>query len=42
MKFLDPGLRRDDDFEASSTKNVIPAQAGIHGLDSSGVRPSQK
>ncbi len=68
MKFLDPGLRRDDDFEVSSTNNVIPAQAGIqcrdsgrddnfeirrpnnvipaqagtHGLDSSGVRPSQK
>jgi hypothetical protein len=34
MNFLDPGLCRDDDFAASSTNNVIPAQAGIQCLDS--------
>jgi hypothetical protein len=27
-KTLDPGLRRDDDFEAKSSSNVIPAQGG--------------
>jgi hypothetical protein len=28
-KTLDPGFRRDDDVEANSSKNFIPAQAGI-------------
>jgi hypothetical protein len=31
-KTLDPGLRRDDDFEANHSSNVIPAQAGIQRL----------
>jgi hypothetical protein len=31
-KTLDPGLRRDDDFEANSLSSVIPAQAGIQRL----------
>jgi hypothetical protein len=26
---MDPGLRRDDDFEAKISSNIIPAQAGI-------------
>jgi hypothetical protein len=29
---LNPGLRRDDDFEANNSSNVIPAQAGIQRL----------
>jgi hypothetical protein len=31
-KTLDPGLRRDDEFEANCSSNVIPAQAGIQRL----------
>jgi hypothetical protein len=31
-KTLDPGFRRDDDFEDNHTMNVIPAQAGIQCL----------
>jgi len=31
-KTLDPGFRRDDNFEDNYTVNVIPAQAGIQCL----------
>jgi len=29
---LDPGLRRDDDIQATGSSSVIPAQAGIQRL----------
>jgi hypothetical protein len=41
-KTLDPGLRRDDESEASNQKTVIPAQAEIQRRSLTTAKPTAK